>query len=93
MAAPTPSAQRAPKSSDTQPAIGPPMGVEPRKTTASRARTRPRIAGSVPSCTTVFEPEMTMTLVMPTGITARYATAVTGARASRIIDTPSARRN
>ena len=51
--------------------MGPPIGVEPRNTTASRASTRPRMAGSVASCTTAFEPEITMMLVMPTGMTAR----------------------
>ena len=35
-----------PEASETRPAIGPPMGVEPRNATAHSAITRPRIAGS-----------------------------------------------
>ena len=49
-AAPTPSAQRGPKRSATQPTIGAPIGVQPSAMARRIAITRPRIAGSVESC-------------------------------------------
>ncbi len=41
---------RGPYEAVTQPTIGAPIGVPPVKTSTSRPITRPRIAGSVPSC-------------------------------------------
>ena len=50
-AAPTPSAQRGPNRSATQPTIGAPIGVPPSAMARRIAITRPRMAGSVESCT------------------------------------------
>ena len=50
-AAPTPSAQRGPNRSATQPTMGAPIGVPPSAMARKIAITRPRIAGSVESCT------------------------------------------
>ena len=53
-AAPTPSDQRGPSVSATQPTTGAPMGVPPSAIASRIAITRPRIAGAVPSCSRLF---------------------------------------
>ena len=62
MASPT----RAFDCSMTQPMAGPPIGVEPRKATAHKAMTRPRIEGSDPSCRVELPVARNETLPQPT---------------------------
>ena len=76
--APINNPERAPKCSDTQPAIGPPIGVDPRKTTVASARTRPRMEASAWSCTSELAPDTRKTVAAPTGTTATTASARLG---------------
>jgi hypothetical protein len=62
---------RGPNVSPTQPMMGAPTGVPPMKIAMYRAITRPRIAGSVASCTLVFAAVIRVSDDSPTGISAR----------------------
>ena len=67
------------------------MGVLPRKATANRAMTRPRMAGSERSCSVEFDMAMKAMLAPP--MTTRSATATTrlGATATPRMRRPNAR--
>ncbi len=69
-AAPMPSAQRGPNVSATQPTIGAPSGVPPKARARRMATTRPRMAGSVDSCTRLFVDVVTVCAATPTMISA-----------------------
>src|SRR5690606_39830621 len=69
------------------PIFGAPMGVEPRKTTLSSARTRPRMAGAARSWTTALAPETSPMLVKPSASAATRARGSVGATASAALAT------
>ena len=87
-APPTTKPDRAPKTSEIHPMIGPPIGVDPRKTIACRASTRPRICGSARSWSSAVDDVMNMMLARPTRIANGNATSRFGADASSNIATP-----
>ena len=66
----------------SQPAIGPPIGVEPRKTTEYSAITRPRIAGSAESWSEELMPAAKVTLAAPSGTSAIASSVRVGAPAA-----------
>src|SRR3954471_13555554 len=79
---------RAPQVALTKPAIGPPIGVEPRKATAHSAMTRPRISGADASCSVLLPLARKLTLAAPTNAIATSSTAKLGATAAAISRAP-----
>lgn len=75
---------------DSQPAIGPPIGVEPRKTVEYSAITRPRICGSAASCNEALAPAAKATLAAPSGTSTSASTASVGAAAAAAAISPKA---
>ena len=87
--APTSSATRGDHVSASQPASGPPIGVEPRKTIEYSAITRPRISGVTASCSAEFTPAANVTLTAPSGTRTTAASSMVGATASSRMSTPN----
>jgi hypothetical protein len=85
------SAARGLAASESQPAIGPPIGVDPRKTVEYSAITRPRIDGSAASCSRAFAPAAKATHTPPRGASRIAATARLGAIATTAASAPKAR--
>src|SRR4051812_6962960 len=88
--APTMIPARGPAVSDTQPTIGPPIGVEPRNTIAWIASTRPRYSGPARSWTIAVDDVMKAIEARPSRIDTGKATPRVGERASRAIAMPKA---
>ena len=74
---------RGPAALESQPVIGPPIGVEPMKTTEYSAMTRPRISGATVSCSAEFMPAAKVTLSAPTGTSSSDLQREASARARR----------
>ena len=71
------------------PAIGPPIGVDPRNATAQSAITRPRICGSAASCSVLLPVERNATLDAPTSAIPTSATGRFGAAAVPSMASPN----
>ena len=89
-AAPSTSAARGLAVWATQPASGPPMGVEPRNTTEYSAITRPRISGATSSWSVEFTPAANVTLAAPTSARAATVSGSVGAAAASAVARPKA---
>ncbi len=87
--APMTKPQRAPKYSLTAPAIGPPIGVDPRNATAHNAITRPRICGAAASCSELLPFDRNDTLAAPTASIATISSGNVGAADARSSTTPN----
>ena len=83
-----PSAQRGPKVSATQPTIGAPKGVPPEAMAKNIAITRPRIAGSVDSCTVLFAVVVKVCADTPMITRTRANSQWLGMMAARAQETP-----
>src|SRR5687767_3753229 len=80
--------KRGPKCSDTQPTIGDPIGVLPKKTTEYKAMMRPRISGSDRSWSADCVVELKHELPAPTPTSISPAVAKVGATEAARIMTP-----
>ena len=91
-APPSASAQRGPKPPARRPASGPPSGVLPKKTTPQRAITRPRIVGSLLSCSSELVVATKTTAAMPIGTRATSAHVEIGRGGDRSVKAPKRQR-
>ena len=81
---------RGPMASDTQPTIGPPMGVEPRNTMPWMASTRPRYSAPASSWTMAVDVVMKAMEARPRSTATGKATPRLGEIASSTMATPKA---